>query len=88
MKYHLNLPDKTNSGALRGSLCHLIFELLLKPRHKKHYEAIIKKKDITGSGAVLRLAERHMRSFETNTVKGEIEKVKEILYILIKLWVH
>jgi ATP-dependent helicase/DNAse subunit B len=45
-KYHLGLPDKTNEGALRGSICHLILELLLKPRHKKHYDSILKKKAI------------------------------------------
>ena len=28
-KYHLKLPDKTNDGAARGSVCHLIFESLL-----------------------------------------------------------
>jgi len=74
VKYHLHLPDKTNSGALRGSLCHLIFELLLKPRHKKHYKSIIKAKGMTGSAAVLRLANKHMKSFVTNSVEGVIEQ--------------
>lgn len=31
-KYHLRLPDTTNSGALRGSVCHDLFELLTKPK--------------------------------------------------------
>jgi hypothetical protein len=31
-KYHLKLPDTTNSGALRGSVCHDLFELLTKPK--------------------------------------------------------
>ena len=48
-KYHLKLPDKTNDGALRRSICHLILELLLKPRHKKHYDAIMESKDIASS---------------------------------------
>jgi hypothetical protein len=51
-KYHLGLPDKTNDGALRGSICHLVLELLLKPRHKKHYDAIVKKKAIKASKPV------------------------------------
>ena len=51
-KYHLNLPDKTNDGALRGTICHLILELLLKPRHKKHYDAIMNKKSIKASAPV------------------------------------
>ena len=51
-KYHLGLPDKTNDGALRGTICHLILELLLKPRHKKHYDAIMASKDIASSPPV------------------------------------
>jgi|10_taG_2_1085330.scaffolds.fasta_scaffold00648_7 hypothetical protein len=73
-KYHLKLPDKTNSGAERGTLCHLIFELLLKPRHKKHFDGIIKKGSITGSSVILRLAIKHMKKFESNKVKGEMEQ--------------
>ena len=73
-KYHLKLPDKTNSGAERGTLCHLIFELLLKPRHKKHFDGIIKKGSITGSSVILRLAIKHMKKFESNKVKGKMEQ--------------
>ena len=73
-KYHLNLPDKTNSGAERGTLCHLIFELLLKPRHKKHFDGIMKSESITGSPAVTKLAIDHMKKFESNKVKGEMEQ--------------
>lgn len=31
-RYHLKLPDKSNSGAMRGSVCHDLFELLTKPK--------------------------------------------------------
>ena len=31
-RYHLKLPDKSNAGALRGSCCHDLFELLTKPK--------------------------------------------------------
>jgi len=40
VKYGLGLPDKTNSGALRGTVCHNVFECLLNPRHEKHFKAI------------------------------------------------
>tara|TARA_Y100000310_G_scaffold343375_1_gene450706 strand:+ start:11133 stop:12128 length:996 start_codon:yes stop_codon:yes gene_type:complete len=85
-KYHLGLPDSTNSGALRGTLCHLIFELLLKPRHKKHYDSIIKKKSMKGSPAVERLAVKHLKTFVTNSEKGIPEKedydlVKKMIYV-------
>ena len=58
--YHLKLPQKNNSGALRGTICHLVFELLLDPKHKNHYDAIIKKKSIKGSPAVDRLVIKHL----------------------------
>ena len=37
-KYHLKVPDTTNDGASRGTIVHLIFELLLKPKHKKKWD--------------------------------------------------
>ncbi|MAF25098.1 hypothetical protein CL634_05935 [bacterium] len=61
-KYHLNLPDKTNDGALRGTICHLILELLLKPKHKKHYDVIIKEKDIAASIPVNRTVIKFLKA--------------------------
>ena len=37
-KYKLKLPDRSNDGARRGSICHLIFELLGEPRRKKYFD--------------------------------------------------
>ena len=54
-KYHLKLPDKTNDGALRGTICHAVFELLGDPRHKHHYDKIIKKQNIQASPAIDRM---------------------------------
>ena len=54
-KYHLNLPDTTNSGALRGTICHLVLELLLKKRHEKHFKAILENKTIQASKPVDRI---------------------------------
>ena len=39
--YILKLPDKSNEGASRGWICHLIFELLGNPRHLKNYKLIL-----------------------------------------------
>jgi hypothetical protein len=54
-KYHLKLPDKTNAGAARGTICHLIFECLGHPRHQPKFKKIIQKKDIFIFPAVERL---------------------------------
>lgn len=37
-KYNLKYPDISNAGASRGTICHLIFELLLNDRHKKYFD--------------------------------------------------
>jgi len=60
-KYVLGLPDKTNDGAIRGSICHLILELLLKPRHKKHFDSIIDTQDIASSKPVDRTVIKHIK---------------------------
>ena len=57
-KYHLKLPDKTNDGALKGEIVHLVFECLGKERHRKHYDNILKKKNplpryVIGKNAIL-----------------------------------
>lgn len=40
-RYLWKLPDTGNPGSSRGSTCHDVLELLLKPRHHKLYSAAI-----------------------------------------------
>jgi len=55
-EYILKLPGVTHPKTKLGSLAHTIFEVLQKPRHKKHYDAILSgKKSIYNSKAVSRL---------------------------------
>jgi hypothetical protein len=54
-KYVNKIPDSSNSGAARGSVCHNIFEYLGKNRHKHHYDNILKEGSISGSRAVNKL---------------------------------
>ena len=53
--YNLKIPQTQNDGACRGTVCHTIFEHLLLPRHRKHFDAIMKAGNTGGSGAVLRM---------------------------------
>lgn len=53
--YHTKVPQSQNDGALRGTICHTIFELLLNKKHLKNYKRIIKKNAINGDQAVDRL---------------------------------
>ena len=56
--YHTKVPQSQNDGALRGTICHTVFELLLNKRHLKNYKRIIKKNAINGDEAVDRLVKK------------------------------
>src|SRR6478735_2732864 len=59
-KYVLKLPDTTNNGALMGTECHTVFECLLKPRHKKLYDAVMTAPmTITNAPSI----ERHVKAY-------------------------
>jgi hypothetical protein len=60
-KYHLKLPDKSNEGSLRGTICHAIFENLGNPRHKKHYTRIIKTQNTYASPPIKRMVEAYAK---------------------------
>lgn len=62
--YELKLPQAQNSGASRGTVCHLVFELLLDPKHKRHYKRITQENSIKGSPAVDRLVVRHLKKLK------------------------
>jgi hypothetical protein len=78
-KYHLKLPDKTNEGALKGEIVHLIFECLGEDKHKAHYDTILKKKNAFASKSVKRLILKHVRAKNINTEEA-IEDIKEMVY--------
>ena len=56
--YHTKVPQSQNDGALRGTICHTIFELLLNKRHLKNYKKIIKKNSIDGDEGVAQLVKK------------------------------
>ena len=78
-KYHLKLPDKTNNGALKGEIVHLIFECLGVDRHLDHYKNILKKKNVFASKAIKRLVLKHVKSKNLNDA-DHVEDIKEMIY--------
>tara|TARA_R110002012_G_C11561786_1_gene603473 strand:- start:77 stop:1069 length:993 start_codon:yes stop_codon:yes gene_type:complete len=64
--YHLKLPQKQNEGALRGTVCHLVFEMLVKKKHKKHFNKILKASSIKGSPSVYRMVMKHLVQMENS----------------------
>jgi hypothetical protein len=80
-KYHLKLPDKTNSGALKGEIVHLILECLGEARHKKHYDLIIKKKKIFASKGIKKLVLKHVKKKKLKSLDENcIEDICEMAY--------
>lgn len=56
--YHLNLPSSQNSGAARGTVCHLILECLLNPRHRHYIDVLLKAKTIEAVPSICRLVRK------------------------------
>lgn len=54
-KYKLKLPDTSNDGASRGTICHLILELLCLPDRKDYYDQVIAEQDIFCIPSIKRL---------------------------------
>jgi hypothetical protein len=66
-KYNLKYPDIPNSGASRGTICHLIFELLLNERHKKHFNDLCSgKAGIIKNPSIHRLILKHAKRLNVN----------------------
>lgn len=77
--YHLKIPQKGNDGSKRGTLCHLIFELLLNSRHKKHYELIMKEGSTKSDLAIIKLITKHLNREQINTEEN-FEMVCNMIY--------
>jgi hypothetical protein len=65
-RYILKVPDKSNDGASRGTVCHLIFEVLGNPRHLRHYDSIVMGGTIKSSDSVYKLVEYHAKKLSVN----------------------
>lgn len=55
------IPQEGNYGSSRGTVVHLLFECLLKPRHRKHYDLIVKEKSIKNIPVIFRFINKQMK---------------------------
>ena len=78
-KYKLHLPDKSNDGAKRGSICHLVFEVLGEKRRKKYYNKIIKSQDVFAVPSIKKLILKHAVKYEVDDEEN-IQMIKEMIY--------
>ena len=53
--YILKLPQKGNDGSNRGSVCHMVYEILGDPKNADHYRDIINAGTIHGSDKIFNL---------------------------------
>ena len=65
--YHLKIPQAPHPSTEMGSLCHLILELLLKPRHIKHFQLIMKRGSVQDNAPIKRLILKHLKKSNLNT---------------------
>lgn len=84
--YHLKLPQKQNEGALRGTVCHLAFEMLVKKKHKSHFNKIFKGNSIRKSPAIFRMVMKHLTQMEKSfdlpmTNEENVELVDDMIVV-------
>jgi hypothetical protein len=66
-KYILKLPDRGNDGASKGTICHLLFEVLGVPRRKKYFDKIISEGSIWCVPSIKKLVLIYADKLEVNT---------------------
>ena len=82
--YKLKLPQIGNDGSKRGSVCHLVYELLGEPKHLPNYNKVIKAGSIYGCGAITRLVESYAKKLSIDDSENleliDMMIVKGLLY--------
>jgi len=58
--YHLKVHQESNSGAQRGTIVHLVLEVLLSPRRKKYVTKLKRAKTIQAIPSMERLVRKHI----------------------------
>jgi hypothetical protein len=80
--YHDKIPQTQNEGALRGTICHTVFELLLKERHKRHYDIIIKNNSINNSKGISKLVKK--LSLKVGLAESNYELLDQMILVGLK----
>src|SRR6478735_6225640 len=57
--YILGIPESSNFGAMRGGICHLVFEVLGHAKRRKLFKSVIKANDVYSSKSLHRLVLKH-----------------------------
>lgn len=76
-KYKLKLPDTSNDGASRGTVCHNILELLAKKGRYRYYQQIVKARDVFVIPSIRRLILLYARSLDVGDEEN-LELIKSM----------
>lgn len=80
-QYKLKLPRTSNKGADLGTIAHLVLECLLNPRHKHHYDVLIKNKNLSKSKSIARLILKHLSKMGHD--ESELNLVNDFLQVAL-----
>ena len=78
-KYKLGLPENSNDGARRGSICHLVFEVLGVPKRKVYFDKIIETQDVFSVSSIKRLIFKHAEKEGVDDAEN-IQMMKEMIF--------
>ena len=78
-KYKLGLPEKSNDGARRGSICHLVFEVLGVKGRKRYFNKILKTEDVFSVPSIKRLILKHAAR-EGVDDQENVELMKDMIF--------
>ena len=77
-KYKLKLPDKSNHGALRGTCCHEVFEILSEPQMRKDYDKIIFKQDVFASAKIKKIIQNRTKELGVSD-EANLNQIKSMI---------
>ena len=77
VKYVVKLPDKSNDGASRGWICHLIFECLGRSQRVDRWKRIVSSGDVFSDLAIKRMAMKHAKKLGVDD-EDNVEMIKEM----------
>lgn len=83
-KYIIKAPDLGNDGSNRGTICHLIFEILLNKRHRKYFDSIIKNNSCKNIIPIWKLIIKHANKLNVNDEEN-LDLIDNFIMVGLKL---
>ena len=81
--YILKLPDKSNDGASRGNVVHLVLECLAQKKRKPYVDIILYSGDLFTIRSIKKLALKHARKLKVSD-PDNIVLIKEMTLTALK----